>query len=508
MGVGSFIMSGPAILAIDQGTTGTTVLVVDQSGSILGRAYAAVEQRYPQPGWVEHDAIQIWHTVQQAATQAIRDAGSPPLDSIGITNQRETTVLWDRRTGQPVGPAVVWQCRRTAARCEALMAAGKAEEIQDRTGLVLDAYFSGTKLEWLLDSVSGLRSRAENGEILFGTIDSWLVWQLTGGERHVTDVTNASRTLLLDIDTAAWSEQMLALLNVPAPVLPQIVPSSGVMGYTVATGEAIPAGVPIAGLAGDQQAALFGQACFTPGTAKTTYGTGCFLLLNTGTERIRSHHRLLSTIAWQLGPQAPLEYAMEGSVFVGGAVIQWLRDELGMVATTAETAAIASSVGDTGGVYLVPAFTGLGAPHWDPDARGTLVGLTRGTKRAHIVRAALEAIAYQVADVVDAMNRDSGSSLSEMRVDGGASANDFLMQFQADLLDCPILRPSNTETTAFGAAALAGLATGFWSSQEAIAHIHRIERRFEPAMTTTMRGDLRSGWQAAIERTRSRRQAG
>ncbi|MBI3970280.1 MAG: glycerol kinase GlpK [Chloroflexi bacterium] len=492
-----------AILAIDQGTTGTTVLAVNRAGEVVSRGYAPVHQHYPRPGWVEHDALQIWRTVHDAAEQALAAAGRPPIAAIGITNQRETAVLWDRRTGVPVAPAIVWQCRRTAERCDQLRAAGRAPLFQARTGLVLDAYFSGPKVEWLLDHVPGLRARARAGDVLFGTIDSWLIWQLTGGAVHATDVSNASRTLLLDIDTGAWDAELLRVLDTPPAVLPNVVPSAAVVGATVESGP-IPSNVPIAGVAGDQQAALFGQACFDPGMAKTTYGTGCFLLLNTGERRAHSRSGLLSTIAWQLGREQPLVYALEGSVFAGGAVVQWLRDELGLIETATETADLAAAVPDTGGVYLVPAFTGLGAPHWDQDARGTIFGLTRGTSRAHLVRSALEAIAYQVADVAAAMERDSGAQLAEMRVDGGAAANDFLMQFQADVLGRPVTRPEMLETTALGAAALAGLAIGYWPSAEALRASWRAGRRFEPRMPESQRARLLEGWRTAVERTRSR----
>jgi glycerol kinase len=495
-------MPDAAILAIDQGTSGTTALLLDRRGLVIGRGYAAVQQRYPQPGWVEHDATQIGQTVLDATGQALASAGRPPLAAIGIANQRETTVVWDRQTGQPLAPAIVWQDRRTAARCDALAAAGLTPLFQQRTGLVLDAYFSGTKLEWLLEHVPGLRAHAESGAALFGTVDSWLLWQLTGGTAHATDVSNASRTLLLDIDTGHWAPELLNTLHVPAAMLPRVAPSSALLGLTVEQG-AIPAGIPIAGIAGDQQAALFGQACYTAGSAKATYGTGCFLLLNTGAERPHSRQRLLGTLAWRLGEDGPLEYALEGSVFIGGAVVQWLRDELGLVATAADTAGIAASVPDTGGVYLVPAFTGLGAPYWDQHARGTIVGLTRGSGRAHLVRAALEAIAHQVMDVVEAMEADSGAPLVELRVDGGAAANDFLMQFQADLLGRPVVRPRLLETTAFGAGALAGLATGFWRSTDEIAAAIQIDRRFEPQMSAAQREHLRDGWQEAVRRTHS-----
>ncbi len=496
-------MSEKLILAIDQGTTGTTVLVVDGAGGIRGRGYAAVQQYYPQPGWVEHDALQIWLTVRDAATQALRAAGSPSLAGLGITNQRETTILWDRRTGQPVGPAIVWQCRRTGARCDALRAASMAPFFQERTGLVLDAYFSGTKVEWLLEHMPGARERAEAGELCFGTVDSWLVWQLTGGRVHATDVTNASRTLLLNVHSGEWDDELLRALNVPREVLPQVVPSSGALGETAGDLGVIPAGVPIAGVAGDQQAALFGQACFGPGSAKTTYGTGCFLLLNTGTEAVDSRRQLLTTIAWRLGTSEPLTYALEGSVFVGGAAVQWLRDELGLISTAEETEQLAQSVQDTAGVYLVPAFTGLGAPYWDQGARGAFLGLTRGATRAHLARAALEGIAHQVTDVVEAMEADAGTALVAMRVDGGAAANDFLMQFQADILDRPVRRPRNLETTAFGAAALAGLATGVWSSLGEVGATLAIERTFEPQMMPATRERLRTGWKDAVTRVRS-----
>jgi len=490
-------------LAIDQGTAGTTALVIDEGGSVVGRGYAPVTQHYPRPGWVEHDAEQIWQTVLQASADALGAAGTPALAAIGITNQRATTILWDRRTGRPIAPTVVWQCRRTAERCDALRAAGLTDLFQQRTGLVLDAYSSGTKVEWLLDHTPGARANAESGDIAFGTVDSWLVYRLTGGAAHVTDVSNASRTLLLDIHTGAWSDELLDRLRVPRAVLPEVVPSAAVVGHVAIGVGAIPPGTSIAGIAGDQQAALFGQACFAPGTAKTTYGTGCFLLLNTGANAISSRNQLLTTIAWRLADRDPLTYALEGSVFVGGAVIQWLRDELGLIATAAETSELALSVPDTGGVYVVPAFTGLGAPYWDQAARGTIVGLTRGTGRAHLVRASLEAIAHQVADVVEAMAADTGEPLREMRVDGGAAANDFLLQFQADLLGVPVKRPANLETTAFGAAALAGLATGVWSSLHDIAATLTVESTFEPTMPASQRERLRAGWQDAIRRTRS-----
>ncbi|HEX2036335.1 MAG TPA: glycerol kinase GlpK [Chloroflexota bacterium] len=497
-----FLVTERVVLSIDQGTTGTTVLVVDGGGTVLSRGYAPVTQHYPQPGWVEHDPRELWQTVLDASAQALALLPGARPAALGITNQRETTIVWDRRSGEPLAPAIVWQCRRTAARCDALRAAGLTESCARRTGLVLDAYFSATKVEWLLQHLPGLRQRAADGEALFGTVDSWLLWHLTGGAVHATDITNASRTLLLDVESGTWSPEMLELFGVPEAMLPRVVPSSGMVGETVATG-AIPGGVPIAGVAGDQQAALFGQACYAPGEAKTTYGTGCFLLLNAGERRPHSRHQLLSTIAWQLGPAQPLVYALEGSVFNGGTVVQWLRDELGLIATAAESEALAASVPDSGGVSLVPAFTGLGAPYWDGEARGAILGLTRGTTRAHLVRAGLEGIAHQVADVVAAMEADAGTSLRQMNVDGGAAANDFLMQFQADLLGRPVVRPANLETTAFGAAYLAGLATGVWPGPQALQSTRRVERRFEPAMTESTRARLRAGWRAAVERVRS-----
>ena len=495
-------MADPFILAIDQGTTGTTVLAVDASGEVISRGASPVQQHYPQPGWVEHDPRQIWQTVLDAAQEALAPLGGRVPAAIGVANQRETTVVWDRRSGAPVGPAIVWQCRRTARRCDELRAAGMGGLIQERTGLVLDAYFSGTKLEWLLEHIPGLAARAEAGEALFGTVDSWLLWNLTGGAAHLTDVSNASRTMLLDIESGAWAPDLLSTLHVPEAMLPGVAPSSGVLGETVACG-AIPAGVPVAGMAGDQQAALFGQACFLPGEAKTTYGTGCFLLLNTGTERAWSQNRLLGTIAWQIGATRPIEYALEGSVFTGGSVVQWLRDELGLVGSAGETAALAESVADSGGVVFVPAFTGLGAPYWDQDVRGTISGLTRGTTRAHLARAALEGIGQQVADVVEAMAADAGSAPSQMNVDGGASANDFLMQLQADLLGCPVVRPAQLETTALGAAYLAGLGVGFWDSPDAVLSARAVERRFEPKMGRDERETLRVTWRTAVQRARN-----
>ena len=483
------------ILALDQGTTSSRAIVFGDEGRIQGLGQKEFGQIFPHPGWVEHDPGEIWTTQIEAASRALHAAGLKPQDiaAIGITNQRETTVLWDRTTGEALHNAIVWQDRRTAAVCDDLRAAGHEPRVQERTGLLLDPYFSGTKLAWLLDHVDGARQRAEAGELAFGTIDSWLLWQLTDGALHVTDPSNASRTLLFNLATGDWDDELLALLRVPRAVLPEVRSSSEVYGR--ATADAL-RGVPIAGIAGDQQAALFGQACFTPGMAKNTYGTGCFALMNVGTEPRASHRKLLSTVAWGLDGQ--LEYALEGSVFVGGAVVQWLRDGLGLIDNAADVEQLAASVEDTGDVYLVPAFTGLGAPHWDPYARGTMVGLTRGTTTAHLARAALEAISFQVADVLEAMVADSGVELEELAVDGGAARNDLLLQLQADLLGVPIARPSVTETTALGAAYLAGLAVGVWSNRDGITA--GVERRFEPKMSRDEAKAKRARWSQAVER--------
>jgi glycerol kinase len=484
------------ILAIDQGTTGTTVLVVDEDGLVRGRGYVPIPQHYPQPGWVEHDPLDLWRSVPEAAAQALTAAGAAGRDlaAIGITNQRETALLWERATGRPVHRAIVWQCRRTAARCEALRAEGAEAEVRARTGLVLDPYFSGTKLEWLLDADPDRRQQAERGDLAFGTVDSWLVWQLSGGAAHVTDASNASRTLLLNLERAAWDEAMLDLLHVPAAVLPRVVPSSGPVAETVAA-DPFPAGLPIAGIAGDQQAALFGQGCGEPGMAKNTYGTGCFLLVQAGHRAPAPGEGLLATIAWQR--EGRTYYALEGSVFIAGAAVQWLRDELGLIATAEESEALARSVPDTAGVVIVPAFVGLGAPYWQPGARGTIVGLTRGAGRAHLARAVLESIAHQVTDVVEAMARSSGLTIRELRVDGGASANDFLMQFQADLLGVPLVRPRSLETTALGAAYLAGLGVGLWRPED-IAARQQPDRTFMPGALGAARAGRRAEWQRAV----------
>jgi len=489
------------ILALDQGTSGTTALVVDGEGRVIARGYAELPQYYPQPGWVEHDPDEIWSTVEQAATEALAQARVRAADvaAIGITNQRETTIVWDRRTGVPIHRAIVWQCRRTAPFCERLRADGLEACVRERTGLVLDAYFSGTKIRWLLDEVVGARKRAEAGELAFGTVDTWLLWKLTGGGAHATDVTNASRTLCLDLRTGDWDDEMLGILGVPRPLLPVVRSSAGVFGDTRGLAW-LPDGVPIAGVAGDQQAALFGQACYVPGDAKNTYGTGCFLLLNTGHAPVASRHGLLTTIAWRLDGR--ITYALEGSVFIAGAAIQWLRDGLGVLRTAAESQRMAESVPDTGGVYLVPAFVGLGAPYWDMRARGAILGLTRGTTAAHLTRAALEAIAYQSRDVLEAMTADAGIVARRLRVDGGAATNDFLCQFQADILDIPVVRPVVTETTGLGAAYLAGVGAGLWRSLDALAARASIERTFEPAMDAATRARRYEGWRRAVERAR------
>ena len=485
------------ILALDQGTTSSRTIVFDHAGQPVAVAQREFTQRFPRSGWVEHDAEEIWATQAATITEALALARLTPADvaGIGITNQRETTVLWDRATGRPVAPAVVWQDRRTAGACELLKAHGHEPAVTHRTGLLLDPYFSGTKLAWLLDHVPGARARAERGELAFGTIDSWLAWKLTGGAEHVTDASNASRTLLLDIATAEWAPDMLELLRIPREVLPRVVPSSNRDAPLARIGTHE---IPLAGIAGDQQAALFGQACFEPGMAKNTYGTGCFVLLNTGGSPLPSSNRLLTTIAWQTDVR---RYALEGAVFVGGAVVQWLRDGLGFIERSGDIERLAASVADSDGVYLVPAFTGLGSPHWDAYARGTIVGLSRGTTRAHIARAALEAIAFQSAEVLLAMQRDASQPLVELRVDGGAAANDLLMQFQADVLGVPVVRPQVTETTALGAAYLAGLGVGFWQSPAHVAAHWRAERRFEPQMTRDEAAARMERWGQAVRRS-------
>jgi glycerol kinase len=488
-----------AILAIDQGTTGTTCLVLGRDGRVLGRAYAEITQHYPQPGWVEHDPEEIWAVTLRTAREAVAAAGVTPT-AIGITNQRETVVVWDRATGAPVGRAIVWQDRRTAPLCRELREAGREPWIRERTGLVLDPYFSATKLAWLLEHVPELRRRAEAGDLAAGTIDSWLIWKLTGGRVHATDPTNASRTLLYAIDRLQWDDELLALFGVPRALLPEVRPSGGSFGETDPA--LFGAAIPIAGVAGDQQAALFGQGCWAPGLAKNTYGTGAFLLLHTGQTRVESRRGLLTTVA--CGPRGEPAYALEGAIFIAGAAIQWLRDGLGIIARAAETEALARSLESNDGVYFVPAFVGLGAPHWDAEARGTIVGLTRGVGRAHLARAALEAMAYSTHDVLDAMVADSGVDARELAVDGGAAQNDWLMQFQADVLGIPVLRPRLVETTALGAAGLAGLAAGVWPDAETFLASRGGEpARFTPAMTPSDRAALLVGWRRALEATRA-----
>ena len=488
------------LLALDQGTTSSRAIVFDGDGRVRAVAQQAFAQHYRQPGWVEHDAAEILATQIDCARAALARAGitAAELAAVGITNQRETTVVWERATGRAIAPAIVWQDHRTAPACDRLCEAGHADMIRSRTGLELDAYFSATKLAWLLEHVPGARARAQAGELAFGTIDSWLVWHLSGGALHITDAGNASRTMLFNIHRCAWDDDLLALLDIPAAMLPRIVDSSGVCGRMQA--DVLGAAVPIAGIAGDQQAATFGQACFSPGMAKNTYGTGCFLLMNTGAEKVTSSNRLLTTIGWR--SQGATCFALEGSVFIGGAVVQWLRDGLGVIRRAEDVESLAASVPDSDGVVLVPAFTGLGAPHWDAYARGTLLGLTRGSTAAHIARAALEAIALQTVDLVAAMDRDGAGPLTELRVDGGAASNDLLMQMQADLLGVTVVRPRMLETTALGAAYLAGLGVGMWSGTADLAAHWQAERFFEPTMTDDRREATVARWRRALDRAR------
>jgi glycerol kinase len=488
------------ILALDQGTTSSRAIVFGEDGSVRAQAQQEFRQIFPHPGWVEHDPEEIWASQLSVARRALARAGLKAGDiaAIGIANQRETTLLWERKTGQPVHNAIVWQDRRTADACASLKRRGKTQTVRDTTGLVLDPYFSATKLAWLLDSIPGLRLHAERGELAFGTVDSWLAWKLSGGALHITDVTNASRTMLYDIHAGAWDEALLSLFRIPRALLPRVVPSSRIYGESAK--KLFGAPIPIAGIGGDQQAALFGQACHSAGMAKNTYGTGCFMLLNTGARAMPSKHGLLTTRCAQHG--AKPQYALEGGVFIGGAVVQWLRDGLGFIRSSADVEALAASVQNTGGVYVVPAFAGLGAPHWDAYARGTILGLTRGTTRAHIARAALEAIAFQSAEVLQSMQKDAGIRLKELRVDGGAAANDTLMQFQADLLGVPVLRPQVLETTALGAAYLAGLATGVWKNTAAIGRQWAVGRRFEPAMSRAEASARMAGWARALQRSK------
>jgi glycerol kinase len=487
------------ILSLDQGTTSSRAIVFDHYGSVVSVAQQEFRQIFPKPGWVEHDPEEIWLTQARVASEALVKARLMASDiaAIGITNQRETTVVWDRKTGKPVCNAIVWQDRRTADACDKLKKRGLEKTIRKKTGLVIDAYFSATKLQWILQNVPHAMKKAKAGQLAFGTIDSWLVWNLTNGEHHVTDLSNASRTMLCNINTGDWDPDLLKIFGVPRSLLPEIRSSSEVYGETKLPGGAA---VPIAGIAGDQQAALFGQACTSPGMVKNTYGTGCFMLMNTGTKPIASKNKLLTTVAWRIGKRT--EYALEGSIFIAGAVVQWLRDGLGIIESSREVEALAALVPDSGGVYLVPAFAGLGAPHWDQYARGLISGLTRGTTRAHLARAALEGIAFQVADVLSAMEADAKIKLKELRVDGGACANNLLMQFQADLLGCPVVRPRVAETTALGAAYLAGLAVGYWKDQKEIALQWQVDRRFAPAIKAATRKNLLAGWNRALERAK------
>lgn len=487
------------IMSLDLGTTSCRTILFDHEGQIASVAQKEFTQYFPQPGWVEHDADEIWSTQAGLMYEAMEKLHVQSCDiaGIGITNQRETTVVWDKRTGRPIHKAIVWQCRRTAEYCDSLREQGYGPMFSEKTGLVLDAYFSGTKLKWILDNVPGARERAEKGELLFGTIETWIIWKLTGGKVHVTDYSNASRTLLFNIHTLEWDDEIIKLLNIPKCMLPEVKPSSHIYGFTSENIFTDP--VPIAGAAGDQQCALFGQTCFAPGDVKNTYGTGGFMLMNTGEKPVKSKNGLVTTIAW--GVDGKVEYALEGSIFVAGAAIQWLRDQVGLIRTSAESEEYAKAVPDTAGCYMVPAFVGLGAPYWDQYARGVLVGLTRGTNKYHIVRATLESLAYQVTDVLKAMEEDSGIKLSSLMVDGGACANNFLMQFQADLIDTKVQRPCCIETTALGAAYLAGLAVGYWENKEAVVNNHHVEQEFVPNMANDKREELMAGWHDAVKAT-------
>lgn len=491
----------PYLMALDQGTTSSRAIIFDKKGKIVSVAQKDFTQYFPQSGWVEHDPQEIWTSQSSVMIESLVNKGirADQIAAIGITNQRETTIVWDRKTGKPIHPAIVWQDRRTANFCNELKEKGHAELIASKTGLILDAYFSATKIRWILNHVAGARAKAEAGELAFGTVDSWLVWNLTAGQTHVTDITNASRTMLFNIHSQEWDQELLALFDVPASLLPTVKSCSEI--YCETAGDVLSVKIPIAGIAGDQQAALFGQMCTQPGMAKTTYGTGCFLVMNTGKVAVRSQNQLLTTVAWKIGEE--INYALEGSVFIGGAAIQWLRDGIGILDNAKESENLATSLPDNDGVYFVPALAGLGAPHWDQDARGAFFGITRGTTVAHMTRAALEAIAYQVYDVLKAMEKDSGKPTQELRVDGGATANNFLMQFQADLLGCEIKRPQIIETTAIGAAFLAGLAVGFWQSQEEIQSLWTADRSFTPKMEEKHREKLIHFWQKAVSRAKN-----
>ena len=495
-------MTKKYVLALDQGTTSSRAILFDQSGKAVGVAQKEFTQIYPKAGWVEHDPMEIWGTQSGVAREALEKMGVRPdeIAAIGITNQRETTIVWEKATGKPVYNAIVWQCRRTAGICDDLKARGLEAYVRENTGLVVDAYFSGTKVKWILDNVEGARARAEKGELLFGNVDTWLMWNLTRGKIHVTDYTNASRTMLFNIKTLEWDKKILGELGIPACMLPEVKPSSCVYGHTDPQTFG-GAEIPIAGVAGDQQAALFGQACFADGMAKNTYGTGCFMLMNTGEKPVPSRNGLLTTIAW--GVDGKVEYALEGAIFVAGAAVQWLRDELKLIDNAAQSEELAAAVPDTNGVYVVPAFVGLGAPYWDMYARGTIVGLTRGANRNHIVRATLESIAFQTRDVLEAMQEDSGITLKTLKVDGGAVTNNFLMQFQSDILGVPVERPKVTETTAMGAAFLAGLAVGFWKNKAEIAAKWNVDRTFTPTMAPETRERQYKGWKKAVERSRA-----
>jgi len=488
------------ILALDQGTTSSRAILFDRQGQPVASAGHPIRQIYPQSGWVEHDPQEIWQSQLTSAREALAAAGAraSQVAAIGIANQRETTILWDRQTGEPLTNAIVWQCRRTAPLCQELKARGLEPSFRQKTGLVIDPYFSGTKVAWMLDNIPGARARAERGQILFGTVDCWLLYKLTGGRVHATDYSNASRTLMFNISRLAWDDDILSELAVPSSLLPAVLPSCGVFGE--AEPSLLGAALPIGGIAGDQQAALFGQACFQVGMGKNTYGTGCFVLMNVGHDSLPLGSSLVTTIAWGLGQG--VEYALEGSIFIGGAAVQWLRDGLGLIATAAESEAVAASVPSSEGVYVVPAFVGLGAPHWDPLARGTILGITRGTTRAHLVRATLEAIAFQTRDVIETMENECNLTLPDLRVDGGAAANDLLMQIQADILGREVVRPAITETTALGAAYLAGLAVGFWKGPDELVSNWRVDRRFEPRMAASQREELYQGWKRAVERAK------
>ncbi len=489
------------ILALDQGTTSSRAILFDRTGQIQAVAQKEFEQIYPKPGWVEHDPDEIWSSQMGTASEALSRAGVQASDvaAVGITNQRETTIVWDRETGNPIHNAIVWQDRRTSGLCDQLKDQGYVDLFQEKTGLILDAYFSGTKINWLLNNVDGARERAENGELAFGTVDSWLVWRLTGGQQHVTDATNASRTLLYNIHEGAWDDELLDLLDIPRSMLPDVRDSSEVYGKTRV--DAIGDNVPIAGMAGDQQAALFGQLCTSPGLGKNTYGTGAFMLQHTGTDAVRSENDLITTVAYRI--DGTTYYALEGSIFIAGAVVQWLRDGLQIIRDSAQVESLARTVDDNGGIYLVPAFVGLGAPHWDQYARGIIAGITRGVTQGHVARAAIESMAYQVADVIDAMEADSGIETRELRADGGAAANNLLLQFQSDILDVPVVRPKTLETTALGAAYLAGLAVDFWKSQEEIRDQWELDRKFTPEMEASRIETLRAGWSKALDRAKA-----